>query len=367
MSDDNPNRFGARNAWRTVAGIGSDAEDAGFSTLVAIPYWSLLPILLFPELRNGIKRLYADASGSVPKHQSRNSALERDSPCVQCGYNLRMLPITGQCPECGTPVASTLTLNTELAQSRPKWLRGLAIGSIFLLGTRLALLVPFFILLSNPFEDFSTIGMAVWAMASILYAFGIFLLTRKEHPFVLRPDRKIIAFQLAFSWAGCLCTETGVGLQQYPIKNIGGWLWRHADACATILILVGWLAWCGGVSYSNLGILARLAARLIDNFMTEHCIIAGIGAAATNVLFVFAVPALTNVLGFPIENVQMAILAGLGSPVAAFPSLVRFHELLLRDPIQAAVAIGRAALGGARSPACRALKHRCDGHFPVCA
>ena len=36
--------------------------------------------------------------------------LHSDLPCTGCRYNLRGLNVGGECPECGKPVSSTMTL-----------------------------------------------------------------------------------------------------------------------------------------------------------------------------------------------------------------------------------------------------------------
>lgn len=48
-----------------------------------------------------------------------------DQWCVQCGYNLRMLSSAGRCPECGTPVATSLEL-ADAVRRRPLWQRLIA-------------------------------------------------------------------------------------------------------------------------------------------------------------------------------------------------------------------------------------------------
>jgi hypothetical protein len=45
----------------------------------------------------------APSAGDVP-----GEVLQRDQPCVKCGYMLRGLPVGGVCPECGTGVADSL-------------------------------------------------------------------------------------------------------------------------------------------------------------------------------------------------------------------------------------------------------------------
>ena len=37
-----------------------------------------------------------------------NGSIDVDLPCTACGYNLRGLPATNRCPECGLPVRETL-------------------------------------------------------------------------------------------------------------------------------------------------------------------------------------------------------------------------------------------------------------------
>lgn len=70
-----------------------------------------------------IPRLWAakDAMTSAPP-------IDSDTPCGRCGYNLRGLSPDGQCPECGTPIAPSLT--HWLAHADPQWRRKLAAGAL---------------------------------------------------------------------------------------------------------------------------------------------------------------------------------------------------------------------------------------------
>jgi hypothetical protein len=36
------------------------------------------------------------------------ATIDDDVQCVHCGYNLRTMPVDGDCPECGAPVEETL-------------------------------------------------------------------------------------------------------------------------------------------------------------------------------------------------------------------------------------------------------------------
>lgn len=64
--------------------------------------------------------------------QGAGEVVGDDRPCLVCGYNLRMLPLAGQCPECGTPVAVTPEAVNLLAAPRShlQWLR---VGAVLML------------------------------------------------------------------------------------------------------------------------------------------------------------------------------------------------------------------------------------------
>jgi hypothetical protein len=58
----------------------------------------------------------------------RDDRLTRDLHCVQCGYNLRGLPRTGHCGECGAPVEWSLA-GGGLSFADPNWLERLRGGA----------------------------------------------------------------------------------------------------------------------------------------------------------------------------------------------------------------------------------------------
>lgn len=58
----------------------------------------------------------------VQQNSSRlTQALQGGVPCVRCRYSLRGLSITGNCPECGTPIRTTVlyTIDPQVPQLRP--------------------------------------------------------------------------------------------------------------------------------------------------------------------------------------------------------------------------------------------------------
>ena len=54
--------------------------------------------------------------------------ISEDTPCVQCGYNLRGLTQDKSCPECGTPIARSV-LGDQLRYAEPEWLDKLRFGT----------------------------------------------------------------------------------------------------------------------------------------------------------------------------------------------------------------------------------------------
>jgi len=46
------------------------------------------------------------------------SLIERDMPCIGCGYNLRSLSLNGICTECGLPVRYSFDTNQCEGETR---------------------------------------------------------------------------------------------------------------------------------------------------------------------------------------------------------------------------------------------------------
>lgn len=300
--------FGFRNH-RIVGG-------AGFLE-VRIPYWPILAVLLILEsipilgwLRTRtLRNLKPEEVTPVPAWE-----ISDDLPCVHCGYNLRTQSGSGLCPECGSSVADTLTLNAELERSRPGWLRGLAVGNILLVMTRVLLLLVYATSF-NGFREFLMPGVLA-LLAGATYVAGALLVTRREHPHLPSPDRRMGQLQRVLAMASLLCLIGGVFHQTHLPQSAawriviipgivvwsGGGFWHLP---ALMLFLVSWLLYsaCVIVEYR---FLARLAGRLLDRFMIEHCTIAGIGAAISGVLVLGIVRPIVG-RSFPVS--QAAFLA----------------------------------------------------------
>lgn len=68
----------------------------------------------------------------LPRQSALVDLSREDVPCLNCGYNLRGLSPSGNCPECGVPIARSLQGNL-LVFSSPEYVASLNRGLIFIL------------------------------------------------------------------------------------------------------------------------------------------------------------------------------------------------------------------------------------------
>lgn len=82
-------------------------------------------------------------------------SVDRSRPCLSCGYNIRGLPVSGNCPECGVPVARSLQGNL-LIHAAPEHLAAIHHGTVLILAGKIialllqigVVLVPVIVLLA---------------------------------------------------------------------------------------------------------------------------------------------------------------------------------------------------------------------------
>lgn len=129
------------------------------------------------------------SEGVVDAAESLNASLDEagsiaiDLPCKGCDYNLRGLPPEGECPECGAPVARSLTSNL-LRFANPVWLKnvrrglGLVLASIVSGIVCLAAIVALGCLIRTV-EVERTVSLFSFA-AGLVGLWGIWLMTVPE-------------------------------------------------------------------------------------------------------------------------------------------------------------------------------------------
>ncbi len=107
--------------------------------------------------------------------------------CLRCGYDLRTLSSTADCPECGTPIKRSLSRGL-LVHSDPKWLRQVTGGLAMLVAAML--IVPFGIWI-HAYTAQHTLPPWIDAAATALFLFfsgGGFLYATAREPDRLPPE-----------------------------------------------------------------------------------------------------------------------------------------------------------------------------------
>ena len=118
-----------------------------------------------------------------------SSSLEQNVICLRCGYNLRTLSTDARCPECATPISSSLD-QTLLRYQDPSWTSILALAmGLLLLSTSLEFLHVIALLLSfnsDTLQQLAQFAEALHAFANPLSWLAVYLLG-KPNPHPLAP------------------------------------------------------------------------------------------------------------------------------------------------------------------------------------
>jgi len=262
----------------------------------------------------------------MEKSARYNGVVVSDPLCLRCGYDLRGLGADKVCPECGLGVERSLDPRSEIHRGRPIWLKKLSAGSRLLLATQLGVLgFLFFVVLTSgvrggPFSEDMAIGILI--LFGVMHCISILLLTWPENQFERRQPGNGLRVTLRL-WACngpilamCLCL--GMRLQSEA--------WAYASGASAFLLAPGWAL--------TFLYLRRLAFRVLDDSLAEHCAIVGWGMAisiAAPYVFVWAETYLE-------DNLAMTIV-GFAITIAIFLFIIWSTYLMVLFMI----AFGRAA------------------------
>lgn len=147
---------------------------------------------------------------SIPTSSTATSAPRRPDPapaelfCHRCGYDLRVQPVDGVCPECATPVADSVRVGQlprrpAWRHSDPRWRRRLLIGLWLLVLLPVFRMVPLEIPIPTVFDYRGVVQTLADTefpriAADILFCVGIVLLFSQERfrrPHLLDRTRSI--------------------------------------------------------------------------------------------------------------------------------------------------------------------------------
>lgn len=133
------------------------------------------------------------ASLAVQGLQGPDETIQQDLPCSRCGYNLRGLTLNMACPECSTPVGSSVH-GDLLAYADPDWLDKLRRGTLLKLWSMLlaviAVLVVYiaFKLGIRQQIELILIELILSLPTTVLGLWAVFLITAQEPRISLQED-----------------------------------------------------------------------------------------------------------------------------------------------------------------------------------
>jgi hypothetical protein len=104
----------------------------------------------------------------------------REKPCLRCGYSLRKILDSRNCPECGLSIWISLNNNDALDWSRPDWLRLLSLGALIMAAAQ-ALGIIATVVLLMPWWLGSMLSAIVIATYFLALGAGMLLLAAPEH------------------------------------------------------------------------------------------------------------------------------------------------------------------------------------------
>ena len=254
--------------------------------------------------------------------QAAATPIDRDLPCIQCGYNLRTQLMGGNCPECGTPVSRSVRTD-QLHQSDIGWLASLRTGAmvmftgifaIIVFGVVLAcggivLLAPGSASPGGPEMVFLIVQLLIGITVAGTFGFAVFKLTMPE-PGRQTPKQSCSVARytlLTYFTLGLLATVIGMAPSVI------------AEAVSAILSLINMVL--GITGFIAMMLYARsLAARIPDPSLEKNTSIVLWGMVSTLALafVLMAIVVVSMVIGMtsssaPSGASPMMMAAGISS------------------------------------------------------
>jgi hypothetical protein len=201
-----------------------------------------------------------------------------DIPCISCGYNLRGLPDSGSCPECGTAVARSL-LGNLLVFSGPAYVESLRRGATIVWWSLVFTIVvlAFTVLVQTATSSFrpgpsappgalDALAALLNAAVSIAFYLGWWLLSEPDPAYVGRETGATARRVLRISAGACAIGNVLATMAQLvlPALGSGSVLSRLVEGAAVVGGIGGLIAWIV-LFFASMRYVQWLAPRIPDN------------------------------------------------------------------------------------------------------
>lgn len=223
--------------------------------------------------------------------------ISTDLPCCRCSYNLRGLTSASRCPECGTPVQTSIyaipKLDRPLADADPGYVRALSRSAALMLGAlAVAAFTPAVKLFLPPANvrpyDRSAVVFGGDLLARALICWSVFLLTRREPGGAESERTSAVAVVLR---AACVGSLLGPPIVRVAGSSAEDGMWLPAGMAALLTFLAsGPYFWFVGTVAGRLPTGRRLSNQAGLLFV----------AAPLAVLFSFCVRPQSEFADFPL-------------------------------------------------------------------
>jgi hypothetical protein len=264
--------------------------------------------------------------------ESETEVLLVEIPCTSCGYTLNTLPVTGRCPECGTPVAESLRA-VLIARSENGLLvaafvrDGAWFNVLLLIGAAVGIMALF--LGISTFLCFSLPALAVYAIFQ-----SVAVLKVVAWPAKRRLRHRVIAI-------------SGTCFVALPLVFfIGTVFGRHVPGiwvlCVVLFPAIGFFTWAAGDQYADLCVTSELDG------LRQWCRRMGRFNAGAVALME---------MGFVLMQVDSLLPTASGAPMIAGLSVSAFFEIVSVVGGLALLLAGAAATAVVQFILARRLRH----------
>ena len=181
-----------------------------------------------------------DAPGLLNIRLDDEGRILDDLPCVQCGYNLRTVPVRQQCPECGGAVWTSYHRNLENAN--PFWLGRLVRGMKWLMAALVVGMVYRVEWMTGAiaFHGFNYWSIEVGPIELLCFVAGVWCVTSREGGEPLEGGAKLTPLAARARYVAIAGVVSTMFLWSVRFPGFLFWPWAGAGIFMTLgLILLG--------------------------------------------------------------------------------------------------------------------------------